>query len=85
LRGAGLMTIRSMALAAQGVSLDPVTGAKRASYKEFPEGGMDDPDARSPILRNHQSYQNPYDIRYVRAMPPAPAVTSLTRPRQLPP
>ncbi|RSH90810.1 Tlg2-vesicle protein [Saitozyma podzolica] len=55
-----------MALAAQGVSLDPVTGAKRASYKEFPEGGMDDPDARSPILRNHQSYQNPYDISYRR-------------------
>lgn len=73
------MTLRSMALAAQGVSLDPVTGAKRASYKEFPEGGMDDPEARSPILRNHQSYQSPYDIRCVRAMPLAPAVTALTR------
>jgi hypothetical protein len=72
------MPIRRMALAAQGVSLDPVTGAKRASYKEFPEGEIDDPEARSPILRNHQSYQNPYDIRCVPAVHSVPAVISLT-------
>ncbi|EIW67590.1 hypothetical protein TREMEDRAFT_74454 [Tremella mesenterica DSM 1558] len=58
-----------MALAGKGVSMDPVTGKQRSSYKDPETGEVD--DSRSPILQQHriahqsyQSYRNPYDIQY---------------------
>jgi hypothetical protein len=70
-----LQLILSAALAAKGgdvssLPANPVMElhARRASYKEFPEGGDLD-DAASPILAKvpggqaRGSYQSPYDIR----------------------
>jgi hypothetical protein len=61
-----LIRLRRMALAAKGLSFDPVTGRQRESYKEStPNLGNQDEEAdiRSPILNHHQSYQNPYNSR----------------------
>lgn len=65
----------SAALAAKGGDVSDLPAnpqielnARRASYKEFPEGGDLD-DASSPILAKvpgrqaRGSYQSPYDIR----------------------
>jgi len=59
--------VSSMALAAKGVSLDPINGSYRLSYKEFPKSVVpldEEAEARSPILATQQpSFTNPYDIR----------------------
>jgi hypothetical protein len=56
-----------MALAAKGVSLDPINGSYRLSYKEFPKSVVpldEEAEARSPILATQQpSFTNPYDMR----------------------
>lgn len=47
---------------AKGLSEDTVM-AEIGGQEEFQEQDLE--DARSPILRNPASYQNPYDIGYV--------------------
>ena len=54
-----------MALAANGVSLNPVTGAKRASFKDYPDRDLrrdEEAHMRDPIL-HEQLYHGPYGIR----------------------
>lgn len=46
----------------KGLSEDTVM-AEIGGHKDFQEQELE--DARSPILRNPSSYQNPYDIGYV--------------------
>ena len=56
-----------MALAAKGVSVDPVTGNHRISYKEYLASGNprdEEAEDRSPILATQQTYTNPYEAPY---------------------
>jgi len=58
-----------MALAAKGVSIDPVTGARRrSSIKELatiPAARDEEEDMRSPILmkERNSTYVDPYESR----------------------
>ena len=59
-----------MALAAKGISVDPVSGRRRSSAKELaaiPAARDEEEDMRSPILmkETHGTYVDPYDSRYV--------------------
>ena len=56
------MLIYRMEAKAKGLSEDTVM-AEIGGHKEFQEQDLE--DARSPILRNPASYQDPYDIGYV--------------------
>ena len=57
-----MMLIYRMEAKAKGLSEDAVM-AEIGGHKEFQEQDLE--DARSPILRNPASYQDPYDIGYV--------------------
>jgi hypothetical protein len=67
-----LVLMSRMALAAKGVSVDPVTGARRQStIKEMTTIPTAEDDMRSPILVKHanDTYEDPYESKWVSVNP----------------